>query len=134
MTRFWITLEQGVAFVLKNFERMQGGETFVPKIPSSNIADLARAIAPDLPHKIIGIRPGEKLHEVMCPADDSHRTFEFDDHYVIQPAIIMKEAIRYDRNAVGETGRLVAEGFEYNSGTNPRVVGAAQIRAMLDLS
>ena len=85
MTRFWITLQQGVDFVLKNFERMHGGEIFVPKIPSVRIVDLATAMAPELPHKIVGIRPGEKLHEVMCPADDSHLTLEFDDHFVIQP-------------------------------------------------
>ncbi|TNI64410.1 UDP-N-acetylglucosamine 4,6-dehydratase (inverting), partial [Aeromonas salmonicida] len=70
MTRFWITLQQGVEFVLRNFERMKGGEIFVPKLPSVRITDLARAMAPDLPHKIVGIRPGEKMHEVMCPADD----------------------------------------------------------------
>ena len=76
MTRFWITLQQGVDFVLKNFERMSGGEIFVPKIPSFRIVDLARAMAPNLGHHIVGIRPGEKLHEVMCPADDSHLTLE----------------------------------------------------------
>ncbi len=74
MTRFFITLDDGVNFVLKNFERMYGGEIFIPKIPSMKIVDLAKAIAPNLPHKIIGIRPGEKLHEIMCPADDSHLT------------------------------------------------------------
>ena len=87
MTRFWITLQQGVDFVLKNFERMYGGEIFVPKIPSVRVVDLATALAPDLPQEIIGIRPGEKLHEVMCPSDDSHLTLEFDDHFVIQPTI-----------------------------------------------
>jgi UDP-N-acetylglucosamine 4,6-dehydratase/5-epimerase len=71
MTRFWITLDQGVDFVCKSFERMKGGETFVPKIPSVRIMDLSKAMAQDLPHKIVGIRPGEKLHEVMCPRDDS---------------------------------------------------------------
>ncbi len=76
MTRFLITLEQGVEFVLKNFERMQGGEIFVPKIPSIKIVDLAKTLAPNLPYKIIGIRPGEKLHEIMCPSDDSHLTLE----------------------------------------------------------
>ena len=76
MTRFFITLEDGVNFVLKNFERMQGGEIFVPKIPSMKIVDMAKALAPNLSHKIIGIRAGEKLHEIMCPADDSHLTFE----------------------------------------------------------
>jgi UDP-N-acetylglucosamine 4,6-dehydratase len=77
MTRFWITLQQGVDFVLKGFERMRGGELFVPKIPSVRIVDLAQAMAPKLPHKMVGIRPGEKIHEVMCPADDSHLTLEF---------------------------------------------------------
>lgn len=87
MTRFWITLPQGVEFVLKAFQRMQGGELFVPKIPSSRITDLATALAADMPHKIVGIRPGEKLHETMCPADDSHLTLEFKDHFVICPTI-----------------------------------------------
>ena len=87
MTRFLITLEDGVNFVLKNFERMYGGEIFIPKIPSIKITDLATAIAPNLSHKIIGIRPGEKLHEIMCPADDSHLTLEFDDHFIIKPTI-----------------------------------------------
>ncbi len=87
MTRFFITLDDGVNFVLKNFERMYGGEIFIPKIPSMKIVDLAKPMAPNLPHKIIGIRPGEKLHEIMCPADDSHLTLEFDDHFVIKPTI-----------------------------------------------
>ena len=118
MTRFLITLEQGVNFVLKNFERMQGGEIFVPKIPSMKITDLAYAMAPDLPHKIIGIRPGEKLHEIMCPADDSHLTLEFDDHYVIKPTIITTGSRDYYLNKLGEKGQNVHQGFEYNSGTN----------------
>ena len=88
MTRFWITLQDGVDFVLKNFSRMLGGEIFVPKIPSMRIMDLATAMAPTLNIKIVGIRPGEKLHEVMCPADDSYHTYEYDDHYVIAPSII----------------------------------------------
>ena len=87
MTRFWITLQQGVDFVLENFKRMHGGEIFVPKIPSSRITDLAEAIAPGLPHKVVGIRPGEKLHEIMCPRDDYHLTLEFPGHYVIKPSI-----------------------------------------------
>lgn len=81
MTRFWITLQQGVDFVLKCFQRMQGGEIFVPKIPSMKIIDLAEAIAPGIPTKIIGIRPGEKLHEVMCPKDDCHLTLELYRNY-----------------------------------------------------
>lgn len=118
MTRFLITLEQGVNFVLKNFERMQGGEIFVPKIPSIKITDLASYMAPHLQQKIIGIRPGEKLHEIMCPADDSHLTYEFDDHFVISPTITFTTRRNYDKNSLGETGRKVLQGFEYNSGNN----------------
>ncbi len=119
MTRFWITLQQGVDFVLNNFERMHGGEIFVPKIPSINIVDLAKAMAPDLPHKVIGIRPGEKLHETMCPADDSHLTLEFRDHFVIKPTIQFIEHSDFSTNKLNEQGVLVRESFEYNSGTNP---------------
>ncbi len=118
MTRFMITLEQGVNFVLKNFERMRGGEIFVPKIPSMKMTELAKAMAPDIPQKIIGIRPGEKMHEIMCPADDSHLTLEFDDHYVIQPTIQFATKIDYTTNAIGEKGKPIELGFEYNSGNN----------------
>ena len=118
MTRFMITLEAGVTFVLKNFERMQGGEIFVPKIPSMKMTDLADAMAPSLERKIIGIRPGEKLHEIMCPTDDSHLTFEFDDHFVIAPTITFTKRRDYDHNILGEMGKKVAQGFEYNSGNN----------------
>jgi UDP-N-acetylglucosamine 4,6-dehydratase len=112
MTRFWITLQQGVDFVLKNFARMHGGEIFVPKIPSVKVVDLARAMAPNLPHKIIGIRPGEKLHEIMCPTDDSHLTLEFADHYVIKPTIQFSGYVDFSVNKVGEIGQLVEQGFE----------------------
>lgn len=118
MTRFMITLRDGVEFVLKNFERMQGGEIFVPKIPSMYMTELAKAIAPDLAQKIIGIRPGEKLHEIMCPADDSHLTLEFDDHYVICPSIQFAHKSDFTKNNLGEVGKLVKHGFEYNSGNN----------------
>jgi UDP-N-acetylglucosamine 4,6-dehydratase/5-epimerase len=129
MTRFWITLQQGVDFVLKNFTRMHGGEIFVPKIPSVNVVDLAKAMAPQLPHRIVGIRPGEKLHEVMCPADDSHLTREFDDHYLIAPAIkFHNRETQYDVNALGEKGRGVPDAFEYNSGTNPDFLGIGAIQ------
>jgi len=128
MTRFWITLEQGLEFVLQGFERMQGGEIFVPKIPSIRVVDLARAIAPALPHRIVGIRPGEKLHEVMCPADDSHLTLEFDDHYVIRPSIRFSTCTNdFEVNALGERGRAVALGFEYQSAKNPRFLDTAGI-------
>jgi UDP-N-acetylglucosamine 4,6-dehydratase len=118
MTRFWITLQEGVDFVLTNFKRMQGGEIFVPKIPSMKMTDMAKAIAPDLPQEIIGIRPGEKLHEVMCPLDDSHLTLEFDDHFVIKPSITYSSPVNYVQNNLGEKGTPVAQGFEYNSKNN----------------
>lgn len=118
MTRFFITLREGINFVFKNFERMQGGEIFVPKISSMYISDLAKAMAPELPIRIIGIRPGEKLHEIMCPADDSHLTLEFDDHYVIMPSILFMAQPDYTVNNLGEKGVKVEEGFEYNSGNN----------------
>lgn len=118
MTRFWITLQEGVDFVLKNFERMHGGETFIPKIPSMKVVDVARAIAPNLPHKQVGIRPGEKMHEVMCPRDDSHLTVEFHDHYVIKPTIQFTEAADFSRNNCGEEGKPVDYGFKYSSETN----------------
>ena len=85
MTRFWITLDKGVQFVIDNLGRMHGGELFVPKIPSMNILDLAKAIGPECEVKIVGIRPGEKLHEAMITEDDARHTIEFDDYYVIQP-------------------------------------------------
>lgn len=118
MTRFMITLQQGVDFVLKNFERMKGGETFVPKIPSMKMTEVAKALAPNLPHKIIGIRPGEKIHETMCPSDDSHITYEFKDYYVIAPTIQFSFITDFSTNALGESGKLVPRGFSYDSGTN----------------
>lgn len=134
MTRFWITLQQGVDFVLKNFERMHGGEIFVPKIPSVRVVDLARAMAPDLPHKIVGIRPGEKLHEIMCPADDSHLTLEFADHYVIKPTIQFIVAADFSVNKLGETGTPVETGFEFNSGKNPQFLNIEEIVAFNHLA
>ena len=130
MTRFWITLQQGVDFVLKNFERMHGGEIFVPKIPSVRIVDLAQAIAQNLPNKIVGIRPGEKIHEIMCPADDSHLTIEFADHYVISPSILFNNSNfnNYIINAIGEEGSRVVEGFEYNSGTNKNFLNVESLQ------
>ena len=119
MTRFWITLQEGVDFVLINFQRMFGGEIFVPKIPSARITDLARSLSSSIKLKDIGIRPGEKLHEVMCPSDDSHLTIEFQDHFVITPSISFVDA-RNDflTDATGELGKAVKQGFEYSSGTN----------------
>ncbi len=128
MTRFWITLQQGVDFVLNSFERMRGGEIFVPKIPSMRIMDLAEAMAPSMPTRIIGIRPGEKLHEIMCPRDDSHLTIEFDDHYVITPSITFWDKdYEYSRNEKGESGAHVEQGFEYNSGENDDFLSVGQL-------
>lgn len=128
MTRFWITLEQGVDFVLKNFARMHGGEIFVPQIPSMRITDLVEAMAPGMPTKVIGIRPGEKLHEVLCPADDSHLTLEFADHFVIQPTIQFNRPADFTKNLLGEIGEPVAEGFDYNSGTNAHFLTVSELR------
>ncbi len=130
MTRFWITLDQGIQFVMDAFERMQGGEIFVPKIPSVKITDLANAINPNLPQKIIGIRPGEKLHEIMCPKDDCFRTVEFDDHYVIMPTINFNLPIDYYTNPQGQKGKDVADGFEYNSLDNNYYLSVDEIKAM----
>ncbi len=128
MTRFWITLQQGVDFVLKNFTRMQGGEIFVPKLPSIRIVDLAKAYAPEKPIEIVGIRPGEKLNEIMCPEDDSHLTIEFDDHYLICPTIKFYSSYGdYTKNELSETGEAVEFGFEYNSGTNTNFLTVEEI-------
>ncbi len=135
MTRFWISLQQGVDFVLKNFARMQGGEIFVPRIPSIRVVDLATAMGPGLPHKIVGIRPGEKIHEVMCPSDDSHLTIEFEDHFVISPAITFQTMQgNYTHNRLGEVGKPVASGFEYNSGNNPHFLNVEEIRTFNELA
>lgn len=130
MTRFWLKLEDGVEFVLKNFQRMQGGEIFIPKIPSMRILDLAKAIAPEAKIKIIGIRPGEKLHEVMCPSDLYYETVEFPDHFVIKPSIEFTEKIDYTTNALGEHGYMVEDGFDYNSGNNPHFLTVEELKAM----
>jgi len=132
MTRFWITLEQGVNFVLKNFERMQGGEIFIPKIPSMKMVDLAHGLAPHLGIKVIGIRPGEKMHEVMVPKDDSHLTLEFHDHFVIQPTIQFAQKVDFTCNALKERGKPVAIGFEYSSETNTDWLDAQGLKELLE--
>jgi UDP-N-acetylglucosamine 4,6-dehydratase/5-epimerase len=126
MTRFAITLPQGVRFVLKSLESMQGGEIFIPKIPSLRITDLAHAMLPDAKLNFVGIRPGEKLHEVMVPADEARNTLEFDDHYVIQPALQWWDAklVEHYRE---RGGKPVAEGFEYRSDNNERWADRAEI-------
>jgi len=132
MTRFLITLQEGVDFVIKNFERMQGGEIFVPKIPSMRMIDLAMAMSGDKPYEVIGIRPGEKLHEAMITKEDSLRTVEFDDHYVIKPTIQFTEEIDFSINAIGERGRAVEDGFEYASDTNDEWLEKEKFLALED--
>ncbi len=120
MTRFWITLAQGVDFVFKSFARMRGGEIFVPKIPSIRIVDLVKAMSGKEEYDLIGIRPGEKLHEIMVPEEMAHHSIEFDDHFVIAPAItFFDKNIDYKTNRLKEKGTNVSENFEYHSGTNP---------------
>lgn len=118
MTRFWITLDEGVSFVLKSLKRMHGGEIFVPKIPSMKMTDLAKALAPNTPTKIIGIRPGEKLHEVMIPKDESHLALEFEDFFIIQPTISFQMPKDYTLTKLHEKGHKVAPDFEYSSHNN----------------
>ena len=131
MTRFWITLEKAVLFVVKAFERMQGGEIFVPKIPSIRIIDLAKAMAPNLKKKYIGIRPGEKLHEKMCSIHESHLTLDFKDHYVIMPSIKFTEKdINYKINRINEKGNYVSTDFEYSSDKNDHFLTVKEIIAM----
>ena len=128
MTRFWISSQQGVDFVLNSMQRMQGGEIFVPRVPSVRIMDLAKAMAPDLPTKIVGVRAGEKIHETMCTADDSRLIVEFKDHFVIRPTInIFDSDIDYRTNKLGEKGKEVELGFEYNSNLNPHFLTLDEI-------
>jgi UDP-N-acetylglucosamine 4,6-dehydratase len=128
MTRFWISLDQGVAFVLSCMELTQGGEIFVPKIPATLVADLATAMAPRATQTVVGIRPGEKLHEMMISADDSRSTYELDDRYVIEP-----EFVEYTRKSFAKVrgSRKVAEGFFYASDNNPERLDADGIKAMM---
>lgn len=133
MTRFWISLEDGVKFVLNNFEIMHGGEVFVPKIPSMKITDLAHALAPNLKTKIIGIRPGEKLHETMISSDDSHLTYEFNTYYVISPSIqFTNTKSDFSINAKGEKGQKVKDGFSYSSDNNKEWVSEKDLLDIID--
>lgn len=127
MTRFWITLEQGVRFVLDSMERMVGGELFVPKLPSMNILDLAKAVCPNCETKVVGIRPGEKLHEVMITQDDARHTVEFEDHYVIKPEFRFFDVRFHD-----EGGTPVPEDFEYNSRDNKQWLDIPSLQRMIE--
>ena len=126
MTRFWITLEQGVKFVLNSLDVMRGGEIFVPKIPSMKVTDLAEALAPGCRQEIVGIRPGEKLHETMVPEDDARRTLEYDDYYIIQPDFTWWSAANH------QDGRKVPDAFKYSSDTNDRWLSIEDLREMAE--
>jgi UDP-N-acetylglucosamine 4,6-dehydratase len=126
MTRFWITLPQAVEFVVKSFDRMSGGEIFVPRIPSTTILDLAEAIVPGAEIEVIGIRPGEKLHEEMISENDAHRTYRFDDHYVIAPTMA-----NWGGEDMYAPGDRVADDFSYCSDTNDWFFSVAEIRELL---
>lgn len=126
MTRFWITLDQGARFVIKNFGRMMGGEIFVPKIPSMRIVDLARAIGPQCRIEVIGIRPGEKLHEVMISEDDAKNTVELPDCYIIQPAF------QWWAKGNHTEAKPVSEGFKYGSDNNALWVTVEELQAMIN--
>lgn len=130
MTRFWITLDQGINFVLSSMALMQGGEIFVPKIPSSTVTALAHAIAPDMPHRNVGIRPGEKLHEEMITEDDARTTLALDDRYIIQPA--WQSWGEDDDPAVYPGSRPVASGFAFNSSDNDEIASVEDLRALIE--
>jgi UDP-N-acetylglucosamine 4,6-dehydratase len=129
MTRFWITLEQAVEFVISSLNRMNGGELFIPKIPSMNIMDLAKAIAPDAKIEIIGIRPGEKIHEVMISSDDAINTIEFDSHFVIQPSQPWWDDVKYNEI---NGGKKVKAGFKYSSDINDQWLSSETLKKILD--
>jgi UDP-N-acetylglucosamine 4,6-dehydratase/5-epimerase len=130
MTRFWITLAQGVNFVLSSMEMMRGGEIFVPKIPSTTIPQLANLVSPNLKQHVVGIRPGEKLHETMIPADDSYATLELEDRYVILQGYANGARDAY----LHRGGKPVADGFSYSSDTNPEKLDARGLQSLLQLA
>jgi UDP-N-acetylglucosamine 4,6-dehydratase len=126
MTRFWLSMEKGVRFVISNIERMHGGEVFVPKIPSTRIIDLARIIAPDSEIDVIGIRPGEKLHEMMISRDEARSTIELDDMFVVE-----SQTARWFRYDWSEEGNHVSDGFEYTSDNNSEWLTVEQIKTLV---
>ncbi len=129
MTRFWITLNQSVYLILKSFYRMTGGEIFVPKIPSINIVDLAKAIDPNKKIKITGIRPGEKLSEILCSKDEYFNTIEFKDYYLVKPTIrFVDKKINYQISKEGEKGKLVEKNFEYSSSNNKKFLSVKELK------
>ncbi|SDZ33561.1 UDP-N-acetylglucosamine 4,6-dehydratase [Evansella caseinilytica] len=126
MTRFWISLEMGVRFVIDNLKRMQGGEVFVPKIPSMKVTELAAAIAPECEIEIVGIRPGEKLHEAMITEDDARQTLEYEDYYLIQPEF------PWWKKDYGNGGKPVPEGFRYTSDSNSEWLNVDDLKKLVN--
>ena len=131
MTRFNISLQQGVDFVLQCFEKMWGGELFVPKIPSYNILDIAKAIAPECKHKIVGIRPGEKLHEEMITESDAMNTIEYDDYYVIVPSIRVWSKTKFQNQSSENIGKPCPDNFSYNSKSNNHFLSVEELRELI---
>jgi UDP-N-acetylglucosamine 4,6-dehydratase len=129
MTRFWITLNQATDLTLKFFSIMKGGEMIIPKIPSIKIIDLMQAISPGIKYRLIGLRPGEKIHELMCPADSSLQTIEFKNFYIIAPTTDKK--IDNFLNYSNEKGKKVSQGFEYRSDTNPNFLNLSEIKKLI---
>tara|TARA_B100001057_G_C22775220_1_gene921315 strand:+ start:99 stop:1103 length:1005 start_codon:yes stop_codon:yes gene_type:complete len=134
MTRFIITLTQGVKFVKNILPKMQGGETFIPKLPSIKIIDLAKAISNDVELKIIGKRPGEKIHEILCPFETSHLTIEFSEHFVIKPSIQINKKYKYEIDLTNETGSKVNDDFEYSSNLNDEWLNKEQIKKLISVT
>ena len=133
MTRFWITLDHGIKFVLNSIDRMRGGELFVPKTPSIKIVDLVKALDENMKYHIIGIRPGEKLHEVLCPGESAGDTIEFKDYYLIRPSTDFSKGTtnNYKINRKKEKGKLVKENFVYNSNTNSHFLSVKELEKLI---
>ena len=132
MTRFWLNINKGVEFTIKNLIRMQGGEIFIPKIPSIKILDLAFALKKNVKVKEIGLRPGEKLHEILLPSDSSHHSIEFRDYYIIAPEFNFNKPINFFKDSqTKEKGKKVKKGFEYNSLNNNDYFNLTQIKKLL---
>ena len=134
MTRFNITLQEGVDFVLQCLEKMWGGELFVPKIPSYRILDLAEAIAPKIKYEIVGIRPGEKLHEEMITLNDAINTVKFDDYFAITPnsKYLPWDLDRFINESNTSSGKICEFGFSYNSGTNEQFLSVSELRHLIN--
>ncbi len=131
MTRFNISLQEGVAFVLKCLKKMWGGDLFVPKIHSYRILDVAKAIGPNCTHEIVGIRPGEKLHEEMITQTDALNTVEFDNYFVILPSTPLWDIEKFSKESNSSVGKKCAFGFSYNSGTNKDFLTVKEIKQLI---